>query len=84
MRAFGDFRDVLAGEMASAMPELRGDVERVLEATGGKSLSVAVTTTTADGNTSNGADGKMDMGAVIDGEGVAGSAAAQAAGPNSG
>lgn len=34
MGAFETFRDVLAGEMSSAMPELKGDVDRVLEATG--------------------------------------------------
>ena len=34
-RAFESFRDVLAREMVGAMPELRGDVEMVLEATGG-------------------------------------------------
>lgn len=33
MGAFETFRDVLAGEMSSAMPELKGDVDRVLEAT---------------------------------------------------
>lgn len=35
MRAFGEFRDVLAREMGSALPELRGDVERVVRETGG-------------------------------------------------
>ncbi|KAL2213303.1 hypothetical protein CC79DRAFT_1327166 [Sarocladium strictum] len=34
--AFAAFRDVLAGEMERAMPELREDVGRVLEATGGR------------------------------------------------
>ncbi|OIW33000.1 hypothetical protein CONLIGDRAFT_710993 [Coniochaeta ligniaria NRRL 30616] len=34
--AFVRFRDVLAGEMGRAMPELAGDVDRVLEATGGR------------------------------------------------
>ncbi|KAK3905096.1 mediator complex, subunit Med10 [Staphylotrichum tortipilum] len=33
--AFRGFRDVLAREMGSALPELRADVERVVEATGG-------------------------------------------------
>ncbi|KAI0602887.1 mediator complex, subunit Med10 [Biscogniauxia sp. FL1348] len=33
--AFASFRDVLAGEMEKAMPELREDVARVLSATGG-------------------------------------------------
>ena len=36
MEAYGSFRDVLAQEMARAMPELREDVARVLESTGGK------------------------------------------------
>lgn len=34
MGAFETFREVLAGEMTSAMPELKGDIDRVLEATG--------------------------------------------------
>ncbi|KXJ94775.1 transcription factor subunit Med10 of mediator complex-domain-containing protein [Microdochium bolleyi] len=34
--AFGRFRDILAGEMDSAMPELHDDVATVLEATGGR------------------------------------------------
>jgi len=33
--AFAGFRDVLAKEMISAMPECKGEVERVLKATGG-------------------------------------------------
>ena len=36
MEAFGSFRDVLAQEMARAMPELREDVGRVLDETGGR------------------------------------------------
>ncbi|RFU71767.1 hypothetical protein TARUN_10495, partial [Trichoderma arundinaceum] len=35
VNAFASFRDVLAEQMSSAMPELREDVARVLEATGG-------------------------------------------------
>ncbi len=35
MHAFASFRDVLAHNMTTAMPELRDDVARVLEATGG-------------------------------------------------
>ncbi|KAH6849697.1 mediator of RNA polymerase II transcription subunit 10 [Chaetomium sp. MPI-CAGE-AT-0009] len=35
MHAFRDFRDVLAREMAGALPELRGDVGVVVAATGG-------------------------------------------------
>ncbi|KAL6870056.1 RNA polymerase II mediator complex subunit [Amphichorda felina] len=34
--AFAAFRDVLAADMASAMPDLRADVAAVCEATGGK------------------------------------------------
>jgi mediator of RNA polymerase II transcription subunit 10 len=33
--AFGSFRDILAGEMSKAMPELRDDIERVVVETGG-------------------------------------------------
>ncbi|KAJ6446646.1 short-chain dehydrogenase [Purpureocillium lavendulum] len=36
--AFASLRDVLAADMAGAMPELRDDVARVLDATGGKPL----------------------------------------------
>ena len=36
MEAFADFRDVLAREMATVFPELREDVERVLDETGGR------------------------------------------------
>jgi len=35
MHAFTSFRDVLAREMDGALPELRDDVRRVVEATGG-------------------------------------------------
>ena len=38
--AFGSFRDVLAEEMCNVFPELRKDVERVVEATGGVELPV--------------------------------------------
>lgn len=34
--AFAQFRDVLAEEIGSAMPEVRGEVRRVMQATGGK------------------------------------------------
>lgn len=33
--AFAGFRDVLAREMRSAMPECRGEVDRVVTSTGG-------------------------------------------------
>jgi len=36
--AFRDFRDVLAREMRSALPELGGDVDSVVEATGGATV----------------------------------------------
>ncbi|ROV94474.1 hypothetical protein VSDG_05925 [Cytospora chrysosperma] len=36
MRAFAGFRDVLAREMAAALPELRDDVGRVVQGTGGE------------------------------------------------
>ncbi|KAM3475981.1 hypothetical protein MY5147_003475 [Beauveria neobassiana] len=41
MRAFGAFRDVLARNVATAMPELRDDVVQVVEATGGTRAAVA-------------------------------------------
>lgn len=34
--AFASFRDVLAREMRSAMPECRGEVDRAVQASGGK------------------------------------------------
>jgi mediator of RNA polymerase II transcription subunit 10 len=39
MHAFGNFRDTLADHIYTAMPELRDDVDRVCEATGGKPAS---------------------------------------------
>ncbi|KAG0652021.1 Mediator of RNA polymerase II transcription subunit 10 [Hyphodiscus hymeniophilus] len=36
MEAFGEFRDVLATEMAKVYPELRGDIGKILDATGGR------------------------------------------------
>ena len=47
MQAFGSFRDVLAHNMTTAMPELRDDVARVIEATGGTRAAAA----TANGTT---------------------------------
>ncbi|KAH7329346.1 putative mediator of RNA polymerase II transcription subunit [Stachybotrys elegans] len=38
MNAFGSFRDILAETIHAAMPELRDDVNRVQEATGGKPI----------------------------------------------
>ncbi|KOS19270.1 Mediator of RNA polymerase II transcription subunit 10 [Escovopsis weberi] len=46
-RAFASFRDVLAEQMAAAMPELRDDVARVLEATGGSAATVRAAVTLA-------------------------------------
>ncbi|KAH8715252.1 Mediator of RNA polymerase II transcription subunit 10 [Beauveria bassiana] len=45
MRAFGAFRDVLARNVATAMPELRDDVVQVVEATGGTRAAVAPNST---------------------------------------
>jgi mediator of RNA polymerase II transcription subunit 10 len=56
--AFASFRDVLAEQMSAAMPELRDDVRRVLEATGGdpaivaRAANAAATTTTTTTTTS--------------------------------
>jgi len=36
LEAFGSFRDVLAGEMGAALPELRKDVVDVVVKTGGR------------------------------------------------
>lgn len=47
VNAFASFRDVLAEQMASAMPELRDDVARVLEATGGNPAIAATGGVTA-------------------------------------
>ncbi|TWU75804.1 RNA polymerase II mediator complex subunit [Metarhizium rileyi] len=43
MHAFGEFRDVLAREMAAALPEVRADVDRVVRETGGAALSATET-----------------------------------------
>ncbi|KAM3514443.1 hypothetical protein MY11210_001887 [Beauveria gryllotalpidicola] len=45
MRAFGAFRDVLARNVATAMPELRDDVAHVVEATGGTRAAAAPNST---------------------------------------
>ncbi|KAL2147583.1 hypothetical protein VTI28DRAFT_8037 [Corynascus sepedonium] len=45
--AFSGFRDVLAREMASALPEVRADVDRVVEATGGGGPITTTTTPAA-------------------------------------
>lgn len=38
--AFAGFRDVLAQEMVKGMPEVKSDVERVLQETGGRGSTV--------------------------------------------
>lgn len=35
-QAFGSFRDILAREMASALPEVKDDVEKVVKETAGE------------------------------------------------
>ena len=65
--AFDSLRDVLAADMAAAMPGLRDDVERVLEATGGKALGGAraadVTGASAVAGGGGGGDGDASGGA---------------------
>lgn len=56
MHAFGEFRNVLAREMATALPELRPDVERVVRETGGRPLP-EVNGDTAAASSSTGAPG---------------------------
>jgi mediator of RNA polymerase II transcription subunit 10 len=52
--AFGSFRDVLAEQMSSAMPELRDDVARVLEATGGNpTIATGGTAAAGQGGSTN-------------------------------
>lgn len=36
MDAFSSFRDVLASEMSTALPELKEDIKMVVDSTGGK------------------------------------------------
>lgn len=55
--AFVKFRDVLAREMEAAMPELKGDVERVIEATGGREPIAPVV---KEGGGDGGGDGDGD------------------------
>ncbi|KLJ11375.1 AP2-associated kinase [Blastomyces silverae] len=61
--AFASFRDILAREMASAMPECKGEVERVLRATGGSTKGGAGS---PDGNN---VDGSMSGGMSGNGNG---------------
>ncbi|UNI14027.1 RNA polymerase II mediator complex subunit [Purpureocillium takamizusanense] len=60
--AFASLRDVLAADMAAAMPELRDDVERVLDATGGgnsSSSSAAAVSRASEGGGGAGAGNTM-------------------------
>ncbi|KAM3435790.1 hypothetical protein MY4824_004637 [Beauveria thailandica] len=75
MRAFGTFRDVLARNMATAMPELRDDVAHVVEATGGIRAAAAPNSTS---NTTPAAAAAADLGG---GTIAAAAAAAAAAAP---
>lgn len=54
-RAFADFRDILAADMAAAMPELRRDVRAVCEATGGVPPPLTMTTAAVSGATATSA-----------------------------
>lgn len=56
VHAFGSFRDILAADMAAAMPELRDDVRAVCEATGGADPAPDVVGAPV-GNTSTEANG---------------------------
>lgn len=38
--AYADFRDALAREMTSALPDCRDDIRKIMESTGGKSLKL--------------------------------------------
>ncbi|KAL2156559.1 hypothetical protein VTH82DRAFT_1304 [Thermothelomyces myriococcoides] len=77
MHAFAHFRDVLAREMASALPELRSDIDRVLDATGGgggggpTSSSSATAAGEAESGTNN-AGAAAAAGATVQGTGGSG------------
>lgn len=91
MQAFGSFRDVLAHNMTTAMPELRDDVARVIEATGGTraapangtaaaaAAAAAATTTTTTTSTASATPATASNGA-----GAAAPAGGDAAPPTSG
>ncbi|KAI1183718.1 putative mediator of RNA polymerase II transcription subunit [Nemania serpens] len=64
--AFAAFRDVLAGEIESAMPELRDDVARVLAATGGRGADNA--NSNANTNSVNSANANAGVGAGVGAE----------------
>ncbi|KAJ6782078.1 hypothetical protein PWT90_03156 [Aphanocladium album] len=80
MHAFGAFRDVLAQNMATAMPELRDDVAHVLEATGGARTSAS----SASSSAANNANGTAAAAAAAAGAGADanGGGASAAAGGN--
>lgn len=63
MGAFGAFRDVLAEEIAGAMPELKGDVDRVVEATGGPRPEAGEAAGAGDGGDGAGAGVETGAGA---------------------
>ncbi|RMJ28188.1 hypothetical protein PHISP_00965 [Aspergillus sp. HF37] len=52
--AFAAFRDVLAREVRGAMPECRGEVERVLESTSGTSAAAAASSDGGGGGSGTG------------------------------
>lgn len=59
--AFAAFRDVLAGEIERAMPELRDDVAKVIAATGGRGANTNTNPSTnanAGAGAGNGAEAK--------------------------
>lgn len=82
MQAFGSFRDVLAQNMTTAMPELKDDVDRVLEATGGAkrggTVSAASSMTTGAGaTTATATTGEQRNGTEENGTGVGAGAASE-------
>ncbi|KZF22157.1 hypothetical protein L228DRAFT_239163 [Xylona heveae TC161] len=88
--AFGSFRDILAAEMSSALPELRQDVERVVLATSGaETAPLSAPSPGAAGATASGG-GIISAGATASsgGDGGAGGAhastSASAPGPGPG
>ncbi|KAJ3482075.1 hypothetical protein NLG97_g7665 [Lecanicillium saksenae] len=72
MHAFGAFRDVLAQNMVTAMPELRDDVAHVLESTGGSRAVLSSSSSSAAAATATAA-------AAANTNGTAAAAAAHAA-----
>jgi mediator of RNA polymerase II transcription subunit 10 len=60
--AFAGFRDVLAREMENAMPECRGEVERVVRATTAGESASSGSGSGGDGNGSGGGGGATTTG----------------------